>query len=94
MNDEKADYSKLFAQKYVSDVRNRVHELENPSEIDQKRWIWELIQNAKDCSKEIDLSDNRSIKRKPVDIKIIYDIRNKKLIFKHNGFPFTNDTLN
>lgn len=94
MNDEKADYSKLFSKKYVSDVKNRVHELENPSEIDQKRWIWELIQNAKDCSKEINLSANGSIKRKPVDIKIIYDITNKKLIFKHNGYPFTNDTLN
>ena len=27
---------------------NRLRELENPSDNDCKRWIWELIQNAKD----------------------------------------------
>lgn len=94
MNEEKADYSKLFAKSYVSSVKNRIHELENPSKIDQMRWIWELIQNAKDCSREIDLSSNGSNKRKPVDVKLIYDTNNNILIFKHNGYPFTNDTLN
>ena len=38
----------IFNNIYLANVYNRLRELENPSDIDCKRWIWELIQNAKD----------------------------------------------
>lgn len=38
----------IFNKIYLANVGNRLRELENPSNIDCKRWIWELIQNAKD----------------------------------------------
>lgn len=85
---------------YASNVKNRLRELESPDEHLMKRWIWELIQNAKDCSKEersyIKKSDKITYTRtsQTVDIKIIFDKSKKILIFKHNGFPFTSRTLN
>lgn len=48
-----------------------------------KRWVWELIQNAKDLVE----SDEK------VKIEIDFDINKKTLSFKHNGFPFTPKTL-
>jgi len=47
----------------------------------RRRWIWELIQNASDCT-----TNNRK-----VDINISY--KNKTLIFSHNGLPFTYENL-
>ena len=90
---------KLVQGLYVANVRNRLRELETPDDDLQKRWIWELIQNAKDCSKEaknsIQDTDQIPFKRvnQGVDIKIIYDVSQNLVIFKHNGFPFTNETL-
>lgn len=40
------------------------------------RWVWELIQNAKDVPNEFD------------KVKIRIEIRDDKLIFAHNGDPF------
>ena len=47
----------------------------------QKRWVWELIQNAKEVSKN------------KVKIKISLDKENKILTFSHNGKPFTTKNL-
>ena len=47
------------------------------------RWIWELIQNAKDCP-------NSS---KKIDIEINFDTTAKKVVFKHNGKLFTTKNL-
>jgi len=33
---------------YVSNVSNRLREMDTPSDIDCQRWPWELMQNAKD----------------------------------------------
>ena len=33
---------------YISNVSKRLRELNQPNDIDRKRWIWELLQNAKD----------------------------------------------
>ena len=88
----------LLQNLYVANVKNRLRELESPSIDLQKRWIWELIQNAKDCCKESIsfIPNSQQILRtanKPVDIKIIFDKFNRKVIFKHNGFPFIGKTL-
>ncbi|MBP1153644.1 MULTISPECIES: hypothetical protein [unclassified Paenibacillus] len=47
----------------------------------RRRWIWELIQNASDCT----------IDNQKVDINISYE--NKTLTFSHNGQPFTYENL-
>ncbi|MCR8928842.1 ATP-binding protein [Priestia megaterium] len=50
---------------------------ETEKNIIRRRWIWELIQNASDCTP----------KDKKIDIKIVYS--NNKIIFSHNGLPFS-----
>ncbi|KAK8840183.1 hypothetical protein M9Y10_031127 [Tritrichomonas musculus] len=93
------DRLELVQNLYVANVRNRLRELETPDTDLKKRWIWELIQNAKDCSKEaacfIKNTDKLPFTRKnqTVDIKIQYDKSKKMVVFMHNGFPFTNRTL-
>ena len=57
-------------------IRNRLQQLENASEKEKLRWIWELLQNAVD-----------SANGKPVDIEVI--IEENHLEFKHNGGVFT-----
>ncbi len=67
------DANRAIAQK----IRNRLQQLENATEIDKKRWIWELLQNAKDT-----ISDNIT-----VDIEIT--LSTEYLEFKHNGGFFS-----
>jgi len=75
----------IFGKVYIANIRNRLRELENPSVIDSKRWVWELIQNAKDSIV------GQKDKKKSIDIEIIVEGNN--YTFKHNGSPFTNKTL-
>ena len=74
----------IFNKIYLANVGNRLRELENPSNVDCKRWIWELIQNAKDS-----ISGRKD--RKNVDIEI--NVENDFYQFKHNGSPFTMENL-
>jgi len=67
---------------YVANVMNRLRELINPHESDCKRWIWELIQNAKDSVNGQD---------RQVNIKIVCN--NKHLIFEHDGSAFNAKAL-
>ena len=74
----------IFGKIYFANVKNRLRELEFPNDIDCKRWIWELVQNAKD-------SISNHPDRNGVDIKI--KIENDIYSFSHNGSPFTMKTL-
>ncbi len=74
----------IFGKIYLANVKNRLRELTNPTNIDCKRWIWELVQNAKDS-----ISGKKT--KKEIDIEINVD--NDLYIFKHNGAPFTKKTL-
>ena len=73
---------KNMSKMYVSNVKNRLREMDTPSDVDCKRWIWELMQNAKDS---ISGSD-----RKEVDIKL--EIKENEVVFQHNGCPFNGKT--
>jgi len=73
----------VFGKIYIANVRNRLRELVNPNDADCKRWIWELVQNAKDS---ISGQPNRRV---DIEINVNSDI----YIFKHNGSPFKEDTL-
>ncbi|MBD5364486.1 MAG: hypothetical protein HDR79_05995 [Bacteroides sp.] len=66
--------------KYVSEVSNRMRDIETINKPDMKRWVWELIQNAKD-------SIASSPDRTSVDIR--FNIKGDVMEFSHNGAPFT-----
>ena len=65
---------------YIAAVKNRLRQLNTPSDNDKKRWVWELIQNAKDTRA-------KDPNRKSVDVRI--EIEGDIVRFKHNGAPFT-----
>ena len=75
---------KIFHKVYLANVRNRLRELDNPGDIDCKRWVWELVQNAKDS-----IAGQKD--RKGINIEI--NVENDNYKFIHNGSPFTMDTL-
>jgi len=53
----------------------------------KRRWIWELLQNAKDCARKLGTTQERT-----VNIRIFLD--KSILQFSHDGIPFTlNDLL-
>lgn len=66
-------------------IWDELKKIRESSEIEKKtirrRWIWELIQNASDCT----------LKGKKIDIKINYS--NNQIIFSHNGLPFSYENL-
>ena len=71
---------KVFARMYIANVARRLRDLNNPSDIDRKRWIWELIQNAKDT---IASDPGRN------DVNIRIEIEDNRVKFVHDGAPFT-----
>ena len=86
----------MLSQK-ITEMRNKAHEAnaankimdmldklrKSNNELSKRRWIWELIQNAKDAV-------NSSGK---IDISIIFDEANGIVEFKHNGKLFTTENL-
>lgn len=78
---EKA-FEKLLDKMYISNVSKRLRELNQPNDIDRKRWIWELLQNAKDT---ITNNPNRD------SIKARIRIDDDLVKFQHDGDPFTAD---
>lgn len=72
--------NEVFDNMYITNVEKRLRELNAPSEIDKKRWVWELIQNAKDT---IALDPNRS------EINVRIEINGDIVKFRHDGAPFT-----
>lgn len=54
---------------------------EGDKKVIRRRWVWELIQNASDCTP----------KNQRIDIFINYS--NNQIIFSHNGLPFSYENL-
>lgn len=65
----------------ILDLMNKLRLNENDK--NKRRWIWELLQNAKDVSFE----NNK------VSVNINLDINKKILEFSHNGKPFTSENI-
>ena len=72
----------LLAKMYISNVSKRLRDLNQPNDIDRKRWIWELLQNAKDS-----IANNPN--RDTIRARILIDGDIVK--FQHDGDPFTPD---
>lgn len=66
-------------------IWDELKKIRESSEIEKKtirrRWVWELIQNASDCTP----------KDEKIDINIEYI--NNKITFSHNGLPFSYENL-
>ncbi|WP_408895281.1 sacsin N-terminal ATP-binding-like domain-containing protein [Paenibacillus taichungensis] len=66
-------------------IWDELKKIRESSEMEKKtirrRWVWELIQNASDCTP----------KDKKIDIKIDYS--DNQIIFSHNGLPFSYENL-
>jgi hypothetical protein len=77
-------FHKIFDKIYISNVKNRLRDLCSPSEIDMKRWSFELIQNAKDS---IANDPNQN------SISISVTATDDFVEFKHNGSPFTPEAM-
>lgn len=73
---------KLLDKMYISNVSKRLRELNQPNDIDRKRWIWELLQNAKDT-----ITNNPN--RDSIKARILID--GDRVKFQHDGDPFTAD---
>lgn len=73
---------KLVRKMYISNVTKRLRELNAPTDLDRKRWVWELIQNAKDTI----AGDS---KRDRINVRI--EIEGDTVRFRHDGNPFTPD---
>lgn len=78
----KGSYEKLLRKMYISNVSKRLRQLNQPSDVDRKRWVWELIQNAKDTI----ASDPT---RNQINVRI--EIEGDIVRFRHDGNPFTSD---
>lgn len=78
----KSSYEKLLRKMYISNVAKRLRQLNQPSDVDRKRWVWELIQNAKDT-----IVGDPS--RNQINVRI--DIDGDTVVFRHDGNPFTSD---
>jgi len=74
----------IFGNVYLANTQNRLRQLDNPEEVDCKRWPWELVQNAKDS-----IASEKN--RKSVNIEIIKE--NNTYTFKHDGAPFNVKSL-
>ncbi len=75
-------YSHAIATK-ILDLMDKLRFDENGDSA--RRWVWELLQNAKDVAHEnCDLT---------IEIDFKVDDENKIIEFKHNGKPFTTDNV-
>ena len=73
---------RLLDKMYISNVSKRLRELNQPNDIDRKRWIWELLQNAKDT-----IANNPT--RDTIHARILID--GDIVRFQHDGDPFKAD---
>ena len=78
-----AALNKILRKKYAQDIANRLKVLQSPNEHDIKRWVWELLQNAKDTIATTDQEQ----------IEVVVEYQDDYVIFRHNGAPFNLDAL-
>jgi hypothetical protein len=81
--DEREDSARLQAltDNTAQGIFNYLIDVENKREIFEKRWIWELLQNALDATP----------KDKRIDVRIVRD--GNSLIFSHDGRPFRSEEV-
>ncbi|MBC7487509.1 MAG: hypothetical protein H7282_12230 [Cytophagaceae bacterium] len=79
----------LEKQRRESEARAILQDLERLITISverKRRWVWELIQNAKDCAPKHETEEKRTI-------NITFQLSQHRLTFAHDGVPFTLENL-
>ena len=78
-------------EQYVNNLHDRLPQLTDPSDVDCKRWPWELLQNAKDTVVKRPNPADRFV---DIVIKYYTDSNGEKILyFEHNGDQFTNKAI-
>ena len=70
-------------QRSESEARDIIHDIDKLNtfpENKKTRWVWELLQNAKDVATE-------------EGVNITYELKNDEIIFSHNGSAFETKNL-
>lgn len=70
-------------QREESEARDIIHDIDRLNtfpENKKSRWVWELLQNAKDVATD-------------TGVDITYELKENQMIFSHNGSPFLTDHL-
>ncbi|MCE4045579.1 hypothetical protein LXM56_15805 [Lysinibacillus fusiformis] len=84
MSEKLAIYQKKTIEAAINTIMTKMDDLrganENEKNMTRRRWIWELMQNAKDCSDGSHIS-------------ILISNDENHLVFSHNGAIFTYDNL-
>lgn len=73
--------SKVLVENNAQAIFDHLTELSNIGGIHERRWLWELLQNAKDS-----IEDNQTV-------SVEVEFRDNQLIFRHSGTPFTEDEV-
>lgn len=82
MIDKDAIKNRVLTENTAQGILNYLRELESNRARMQRRWIWELLQNARDTSADDDTHLITSI-----------DARGGEVVFRHNGCGFTTEEV-
>ena len=82
MIDKEQIKERVLTENTAQGILNKLRELESNRSRMQKRWIWELMQNARDASAGADTKLIATVK-----------LRDDELVFQHNGRGFTIDEV-
>jgi hypothetical protein len=80
----KEEMEQLRDKMYISAVKNRLRAIGTPRLTEKRRWLYELMQNAKDS-----IANGPRSRR----VDIIVTVTDQGLEFKHNGSPFVPKAL-
>ncbi len=78
MIDKDAIKNRVLTENTAQGILNHLQELESNRARMQRRWIWELLQNARDASVDHDTHLVASI-----------EVQDDEVVFQHNGRGFT-----
>ena len=82
MIDKDAIKNRVLTENTAQGILNHLQELESNRARMQRRWIWELLQNARDASVDDDTHLVASI-----------EVGDGEVVFQHNGRGFTTDEV-
>jgi hypothetical protein len=73
--------NRVLVENNAQTIFDHLTELTNLGGIHERRWLWELLQNAKDSIEDT----------KTVSVEV--EFQDEHLLFNHNGTPFVNDEI-
>lgn len=81
IQDLEAAKSRALIENTAQSIFKHLQDLEDKKSLVMSRWVWELLQNARDAAPKGD------------DIRISLSVKSDKLTFRHSGASFTNEEI-